>query len=67
MRRRSSNKARSRQQLRGLCWVVVALSAMLATQPGTDQGHARIGLALAATLAVATVVTARNDKGRKRK
>jgi hypothetical protein len=50
------------QMLRGLCWVAVAGATLLAFQGATAPGGSTLGLALAAALAVALKLTARNTR-----
>lgn len=47
----------ARQALRALCWVVVALAVVSATQGTTGPGGAQLGLCLAAALAVTLRLT----------
>lgn len=62
--RKTSQAQRSRRMLRTVCWCVVALTATAATRQGIDPGHGRVGLALAATLAVALLVVKDKSKAR---
>lgn len=52
----------ARQVLRGLCWSAVALATLAVAQGTTAPGGATLGLALAAALAVALRLTARNGR-----
>lgn len=47
----------ARQVLRALCWVVVALAVVTATQGPTGPGGAQLGLSLAAALATTLRLT----------
>jgi len=47
----------ARQALRALCWVVVALAVVTATQGPTGPGGAQLGLCLAAGLATTLRLT----------